>query len=105
MLSRRQLLQSSALGLGSLALSQMLRAEERQSAHFDAKAKSIIMLVQNGGPSQMDLFDPKPELKKREGQVHDEKVEMFQKGSEANKLLATPFRFHHRGQCGMELSE
>jgi hypothetical protein len=105
MLSRRQLLQSSALGLGSLALTQLLRAEERQSAHYSAKAKSVIMLVQNGGPSQMDLFDPKPELKKREGQVHDEKVEMFQKGSEANKLLATPFRFHRRGQCGMELSE
>jgi hypothetical protein len=63
------------------------------------------MLMQNGGPSQMDLFDPKPELKKREGQVHGVRVEMFQQGSEANKLLSTPFRFHRRGRCGMELSE
>jgi hypothetical protein len=53
----------------------------------------------------MDLFDPKPELTRLDGQVHGEKVEMFQKGSEANKLLATPFRFHHRGVCGMDMSE
>ena len=53
----------------------------------------------------MDLFDPKPDLKKFEGKTHAEKVEMFQKGSEANKLLGTPFAFHRRGACGMEMSE
>src|SRR5262249_57021803 len=73
--------------------------------HLDGPARAVIMLVQNGGPSQMDLFDPKPELTKRDGKTHDVKVEMFQKGSEANKLLASPFRFHRRGECGMELSE
>lgn len=61
--------------------------------------------MQNGGPSQMELFDPKPDLKKYEGKVHGEKVEMFQKGSEGNKLLASPFSFYPRGQCGTEMSE
>ncbi len=63
------------------------------------------MLMQNGGPSQMELFDPKPELNRREGEVYATRVEMFQTGSEANKLLGCPFKFHRRGQCGMELSE
>ena len=63
------------------------------------------MLMQNGGPSQMELFDPKPELNRRAGEVYATRVEMFQTGSEANKLLACPFKFHRRGQCGMELSE
>jgi hypothetical protein len=61
--------------------------------------------MQNGGPSQMDLFDPKPELKRFEGKVHRVKVEMFQKGSEANQLLGSPFRFQRRGSSGMEISE
>src|SRR5262245_5281194 len=101
LLTRREMLRTSALGFGSLALSTLLHGRP----HFQAKAKAVIMLVQNGGPSQMDLFDPKPELKKREGQVHSTRVEMFQRGSEQNKLLGTPFRFHKRGRCGMELSE
>jgi hypothetical protein len=99
------MLERSGLGLGSLALGSLLQAEQSRPSHFPAKARAVIMLVQNGGPSQMDLFDPKPELKTREGMVHSTKVEMFQKGSEANKLLGTPFRFHRRGRCGMELSE
>jgi hypothetical protein len=53
----------------------------------------------------MDLFDPKPELKKRHGMRHSEKVEMFQPGSEANELMGSPFEFHHYGESGMELSE
>ena len=63
------------------------------------------MLMQNGGPGQMELFDPKPDLAKHAGQTFGEKVEMFQKGSEANKLLASPFKFQPAGRCGMELSE
>jgi hypothetical protein len=100
-LTRRDMLRTSALGFGSLALADLLQA----TPHRRPKARGVIMLVQNGGPSQMDLFDPKPGLKRREGQVYAERVEMFQKGSEANKLLGTPFKFHRRGQCGMELSE
>jgi hypothetical protein len=115
-MSRRDMLRTSALGFGSLALTYLINRDARaaeqasfdlrpRSPHFPARAKAVIMLMQNGGPSQMDLFDPKPELNKREGQVYVERVEMFQKGSEANKLLGTPFKFQRRGRCGMELSE
>jgi hypothetical protein len=118
-MTRRQMLRASGLGLGSLALAYLVRQEAVRSGepagprtdlgprpgHFLAQARAVIMLVQNGGPSQMDLFDPKPDLARRAGQVYDTRVEMFQKGSEANQLLPTPFRFHRRGQCGMELSE
>ena len=118
--TRRQMLATSALGFGTLALEYLLGAERiargaespaagadlrPKRAHFAAPAKSVIMLMQNGGPSQMELFDPKPELNRRAGEVYSTKVEMFQTGSEANKLLGCPFKFHHRGECGMELSE
>ena len=102
LINRRQLLQASGLGFGALALDGMLHA---QAPHFAPKARSVIMLVQNGGPSQMDLFDPKPELAKRNGQTYGTRVEMFQKGSEANKLLQTPFQFRRYGRCGMEMAE
>lgn len=116
-MSRRRMLQTASLGFGALALQYMLGTEDARAAaragsdfvakpaHYPGRAKSVILLMQNGGPSQMDLFDPKPELKKRDGQVHDVRVEMFQKGSEANKLLASPFEFKPRGRCGMEMSE
>src|SRR5882724_11691543 len=114
-ISRRELLQTSALGFGALALGGLLDAEgllgaetdartnfdlQPRPAHFAPRAKAVIMLMQNGGPSQMELFDPKPELNKRAGQVHRDKVEMFQPGSESNKLLPCPFKFEPRGQCG-----
>jgi hypothetical protein len=117
LLTRRQMLAQSGLGLGSLALTYLLhtdglRASESPDTglaprppHFHPRARAVIMLVQNGGPSQMDLFDPKPELARLEGRTYRERVEMFQRGSEPNRLLGTPFRFHRRGRCGVELSE
>ena len=117
-LSRRALLQRAGLGLGTLALADLLQTDDLLAApkryggglapratHFAPRARAVVMFMQNGGPSQMELFDPKPGLDKRAGKVHTEKVEMFQPGSEANKLLGCPFQFHRRGQCGMELSE
>lgn len=116
-INRRALLSATGLGFGTVALAGLLKADgllggERATQdlaprrpHFEPKATSVIFLMQNGGPSQMDLFDPKPELNRRAGQTHREKVEMFQPGSEGNKLLGTPFKFHARGQCGMEISE
>ena len=111
MLTRRDMLTSSALGMGWLASRFMAQAAggglslARRKPHFRPRAKAVIMLVQNGGPGQMDFFDPKPDLAKHDGVVHREKVETFQTGSEANKLLKSPFKFHRRGQSGMELSE
>jgi hypothetical protein len=118
-LSRRQLLQVGSLGLGWLAvqfLGQTGRARAAATATIpinlrpkqpqsSARAKAVILLMQNGGPSHMDLFEPKPALDKFDGKSHSIKVEMFQQGSEKNTLLKSPFRFAPQGRCGMELSE
>ena len=74
--NRRNALTSAAGGVGMLALKQLMAADTasnhgRLSApttHHVPRAKSVILLFLNGGPSQMDLFDPKPELTKRHGQ-------------------------------------
>jgi hypothetical protein len=118
LLSRRDILAMSGLGFGSLAFAWLSAASETparaaagasdlraKAPHAQPPAKSIIMLVQNGGPSHMDLFDPKPGLTKHAGQTYSERVEMFQKGSEANRLLASPLRFRKYGRCGMEMAE
>ena len=120
--SRRTLLKSLGSGFGSLSLAGVLQqagllaapmAGDSQSfghtlaprnGHFPAKARAIIQLFQNGGPSQMDLFDDKPELSKRNGQPHPEQVETFQLGNK-NVLMGTAFKFARHGQSGMEFSE
>ncbi len=119
-ISRRALLRSSGLGFGSLALAHILNTQGALAAakgaqlgsglrstpgHFPARAKSVIQLVQNGGPSQMDLFDPKPALQKLDGKVHTLKVEAFQTGSETNELMGSPFEFRKAGSAGMDFSE
>ena len=114
--SRRQMLQASGLGFGSLALAGLLRDAgllasdsnvdqsvpkdlKPRSGHSDGRAKAVIQLFQNGGPSQMDLFDPKPELTKRDGQPHPGEVETFQLGNK-NVLMKSPFKFSQHGECG-----
>ncbi|MSR58153.1 MAG: DUF1501 domain-containing protein [Planctomycetaceae bacterium] len=115
--SRRDMLRLSGLGFGSLALCGLMQGERVRAAGsqvFNLKpkpsplgfqARAVIMLMQNGGPSQMELFDPKPELEKHHGRQHTLKVEMFQTGSEQNTLLKSAFAFKKYGNCGMELSE
>jgi hypothetical protein len=65
-LNRRAILQSSAFGFGSIALSQMLAADGHTSPitgpHFSPRAKNVIFIFMSGGPSHLDLFDPKPKL-------------------------------------------
>ena len=117
-LSRRRCLETGALGFAALAVKCLLASEAKAAedvdgshdlrvrpGHFRGRAKSVIMLLQGGGPSQMDLFDPKPELTKHSGKVHTEKVEMFQPGSEPNRLLASPWGFRRYGRCGMDFSD
>ena len=122
-LLRRDFLQSSTLGVGGLALAHLLASDGLLAAgsrdplltggtdlrprlgHADPPAKSMILLFQTGGPRQMDLFDPKPELQRRSGQQHPVKFEAFQPGSTDNTLLGSPFKFARRGECGMEISE
>ncbi len=111
-LTRRELLRTSALGFGSLAFAHMLAHSAASSPspeslalsprpHFPPKAEAVIMLMQNGGPSQMDLFDPKPELTKNAGKTMN--VETFQMGN-TDKLMATPLTFKKYGKCGLEMS-
>src|SRR5437868_3171390 len=71
--SRRDFLARAGGGFGLLALHSLLQrdaqaAESARPAHFDGKAKSVIWLFLDGGPSHIDLFDPKPELTKLAGQ-------------------------------------
>ena len=117
-LNRRSFLRGSAGGLGSLALAHLLGREARaagspsrsdsplapKAPHHKPRAKAVICLFQHGGPSQMDLFDPKPELSRRDGQAHPGQLEIhFDK--QAGKLLKSPFEFRAAGQAGMVLSE
>ena len=72
-LNRRAILQSSAFGFGSIALSQMLAADGLSSPitgpHFSPRAKNVIFIFMSGGPSHLDLFDPKPKLNQLHGQA------------------------------------
>src|SRR5262249_6893595 len=69
---------------------------------FAPKAKAVIHLFMNGGPSQMDLLDPKPELDRMHGQSYFEKIagEVESPGS-GGALMRTPFKFARHGQSGM----
>jgi hypothetical protein len=121
--TRRDFLRTTSLGFGTLALAHLLEMDAGRAAsdtlasgpggndlrprpgHFAPRATAVILLMQAGGPSQVDLFDPKPELARRDGQPYPGEVEVLQPGSEEKKLAASPFRFRPQGQCGMELSE
>jgi hypothetical protein len=66
--SRRRFLSRNGLGFGSLALAGLFNDEASAGIHFPGKAKSVIHVFLNGGMSQVDTFDPKPELTRRGGQ-------------------------------------
>src|SRR5438876_11689310 len=119
-MNRRSVLGYTAGGLGYLALAHLLGIEAKgagpgptpgfhplapKSPHFPAKAKSVICLFQHGGPSQMDLFDPKPELNKWNGKDYPGKDLEVHFDKQAGKLLESPFKFQRHGQAGVELSE
>src|SRR5262245_11301604 len=113
-LTRRACLSRSAGGPGSLALAHLLAGEAHPASsrdplaprkpHHPARAKAVICLFQHGGPSQMDLFDPKPELTKHHGKPHPEKLEVHFH-TQQGKLLSSPYRFVKCGKSGIELSE
>ena len=76
------------------------------------KAKSIILIVTQGGMSQMDTFDPKPELDKHDGQKLTPEilpglgeVKTFFGGKDGSPLMRSPYKFSKHGQCGMDVSE
>jgi hypothetical protein len=119
-LNRRAFLGRYAGAIGTLALSALLEpdkapggehpsqdspaASHENKRNGKAKARSVICLFQHGGPSQMDLFDPKPVLTKHQGKPYPGKLEVhFDK--KAGKLLASPFAFRPHGESGIMLSE
>ena len=73
--------------------------------HFRPRAKAVIHLFMNGGPSQMDLFDPKPQLTKHHGKPYFSKIAGEVEFPEAaGALMGSPFPFRKHGECGMEIS-
>src|SRR5436190_962903 len=104
-------------GFGSIALAAMAAAEDAPRAaaspflpktpHFPVKAKSVIFLFMEGGPSHIDLFDPKPELTRRHGQPLPASfgmpISQFTRGD--TPLLASTRRFARHGQSGLDISD
>lgn len=118
--SRRSFLQQFGMGLGSIALSDLMSTSLRASSddnlpgnlpHFPARAKRVIFLFQSGGPSQLELFDHKPLLNERQGTELPEEVRGGQRltGMSANQaslsLVGSPFSFRQHGESGAWLSE
>ena len=116
-MSRRSVCTSIASGLSGAALLHLLgkdlRASEHRGSpdvrprptHFPAKAKSVIHLFMNGGPSQMDLFDPKPELDRHHGESYFDRIAgEVENVQDAGALMRSPFKFAQHGKCGMWVS-
>lgn len=77
-----------------------------RAPHFEPKATAVIQLFMHGGPSQMDLFDPKPVLDKRHGEPYFDKLAADLTGPEdAGGLLRSPFKFAQYGKSGIWMSE
>lgn len=119
---RRHFLASSAMGISSLALAWMLNEEARaepskpdleprrfdlatKAPHHPPRARAMISLFMQGGPSHHDMFDPKPEMTKYDGQKFPGTIKYDNAAQSSAKVLASPWKFSKHGECGMELSE
>ena len=108
---RRTMLARCGAGCGLLALDRLLAAEEpgaltAAGPHFAPRAKRVIWLFINGGPSQVDTFDHKPELARRDGEPlagFDANTGFF--AGSVGGLMKSPFAFRQHGQCGAWVSE
>lgn len=123
--SRRHLLQSSVYGLSTLGAAWLLRDDGMVSADeprkpileplvFDlhpkqpprpARAKAMISIFMMGGPSQIDMFDPKPELTKRDGEQFVGDIKFDNAAQASRQIMGPQWTFRPRGQCGMEISD
>jgi len=120
-IDRRQFLNRFGMGLGGVALAEMLATDQAHAtpvdhgilgaSHFAPRAKRIIYLFMSGGPSQLDLFDHKPLLNKMNGEQLPDSVRGGQRltGMSGNQssipLVGSPFKFAPHGQSGIEFSE
>src|SRR5262249_2964464 len=104
-MSRRDLLCRAGMGFGLLGLAGTLHAAQRTSLgprpHFTPRAKRVIFLFMNGGPSHVDTFDPKPALQKYAGEKPTSKLSRAPQGGYA----PSPFQFRKHGKSGVVLSE
>src|SRR5262245_54194941 len=101
--SRREFLSRWGLGLGALSLASLISDDARAAAgaqgkttHFPARAKHVIHIFAAGAPSQVDTWDPKPELTKYDGKSLP---------GLTGVALGSPFTFSRKGQSGIEVSE
>ncbi|HAH45569.1 MAG TPA: DUF1501 domain-containing protein, partial [Planctomycetaceae bacterium] len=116
---RRSFFQQVSTGLQGAALTWLLQqdlyADEKQNPvretpkfgpHHRPRAKSVIHLFMNGGPSQMDLFDPKPYLDKHHGQDYFQKIAgEVEFPAQAGAIMRSPFQFARHGESGMWVSD
>lgn len=121
--TRREFLTHNAMGVGGMALAWLLH-EERLLAkpagitteprtfdltpkqpHFTGQAAAMISLFMHGGPSHMDLMDPKPELNKHHGAEYSGDITFSFVNRATKTLLGSPWKFAPRGECGAQLSE
>src|SRR5262245_25557642 len=120
--TRRDFLARSALGFGALALGDLLARDAAAAdrprpgnplaprpPHFPATARSVIFLFMTGGPSHLETFDPKPVLRRLDGQplpasFNPDGLDLqFMRPSDG-RLMASPFPFRRHGHSGLEVS-
>jgi hypothetical protein len=121
--TRRHFLTQQAFGLGGLAAAWLMQNVSAHAAPAkpalepatfdlrpkpparDPQARAMISMFMQGGPSHIDLFDPKPELNKRHLQNYTGDIKYDNAAEASSKLFGCPWKFSRHGQCGMELSE
>ena len=93
-------------GAGGAGGAEEFPDQTPKSSHFEPRAKAVIHLFMNGGPSQMDLLDPKPELTRSHGKSYFDKIAgEVENPAAAGALMRSPFRFRRHGEVGMDVSE
>ncbi|WP_237607666.1 DUF1501 domain-containing protein [Roseimaritima sediminicola] len=121
--SRRHFLATNAMSLGSVALASLLQQDraaanserlkpeprtyslDPQPPQHPPRARAMISLWMQGGPSHIDLFDPKPKLNEYDGKTFPGEIKYDNAAQASSKVLASPWKFAPRGECGTELSE
>jgi len=120
--TRREFLSRSAFGIGAIALAHLLNRDNLLASpakvgenlpldlkprppHFAPRAKAVISLFMHGGPSHVDLLDPKPELARNHGKEYSGDITYSFVNRANKKLLGSPWTFARNGKCGTEVSE
>src|SRR5205085_2332797 len=122
-LTRRDALHAGTFGIGSVALAWLLNRDQLlaepkkpdldrkhfdltpKKPHFAPRATAMISLFMQGGPSHMDLLDPKPALNKLDGKPFPGQVKYDNAAQASSKVLASPWKFQKHGKSGIEVSE